>query len=67
MLRKPPPGWATLQERARRAGNPTELAQIIDEMNKMLAEHEKATGDHNGKPNPVKQGDGKQQRTRRKT
>ena len=34
----------------------------IDEMNRMLAEHEEATGNHNGKPNPTKQEDRKQPR-----
>ena len=62
MPHEPPPGWATLQEKARRASNPTELSNIIDEMNKMLAEHEEATGDHKGKPNPTKQEDRKQPR-----
>ena len=40
-----PPGWLTLQERARRAKDARELAAIIDEMNALLAEYEKAAGD----------------------
>ncbi|MGA9528112.1 MAG: hypothetical protein WBS24_08355 [Terriglobales bacterium] len=41
----PPPGWADLQERARRTKDPTELAKIIDEMNALLTEYEKTSGD----------------------
>jgi len=42
---KPPPGWAPLQEQARRSRDPQELARIIDAMNKLLTECEKAEGD----------------------
>ncbi|MGB9234258.1 MAG: hypothetical protein WCC04_07570 [Terriglobales bacterium] len=45
MLPEPPPGWATLQKKARRTKDPKELARIIDEMNKLLAEVEEAAGD----------------------
>jgi hypothetical protein len=49
MLAAPPSGWNLLQERARRAENPEELATIIDEMNRLLAEYEKSSGDLPGK------------------
>jgi hypothetical protein len=45
MLPDPPPGWAELQQAARRAKDATELARIIDEMNKLLAKYENASGD----------------------
>jgi hypothetical protein len=45
MPSSPPPGWATLQEQARRTKDPKELARIIDAMNKMLTECEEAAGD----------------------
>jgi hypothetical protein len=45
MLPDPPPGWTALQERAKQVKDPRELAAIIDEMNKLLAEYEKAAGD----------------------
>jgi len=51
----PPPGWATLQDKARRTNDPAELASIIDEMNGVLAKYEEATGDHPRKPQPKKQ------------
>ena len=41
----PPPGWAALQEQARRSKDPEELARIIDTMNKLLTECEEAAGD----------------------
>ena len=41
----PPSGWIDLQERAKCAKNAEELAAIIDEMNKLLSEYEKAAGD----------------------
>ena len=40
-----PPGWAALQEQARRSKDPEELARIIDTMNKLLTECEEAAGD----------------------
>jgi len=40
-----PPGWLTLQEQARRAKDARELAAIIDKMNALLTEYEKAAGD----------------------
>ena len=43
-LPNPPPGWIDLQERAKRAKNPEELAAIIEQMNKLLSEYEKAAG-----------------------
>ncbi len=45
MLPDPPPGWTALQARAKRAKDPRELAAIIDEMNRLLTEYEKAAGD----------------------
>jgi len=44
MLPDPPPGWAALQEAARRAKDPAELARIIDQMNKLLTDYEKVSG-----------------------
>ena len=44
-LSDPPSGWIDLQARAKRAKNAEELAAIIDEMNKLLSEYEKAAGD----------------------
>jgi hypothetical protein len=44
MLDDPPPGWTALQERAKQAKNARELAAIIDEMNRLLSEYEKAAG-----------------------
>jgi D-serine deaminase-like pyridoxal phosphate-dependent protein len=44
MLPDPPPGWTALQERAKQAKDPRQLAAIIDEMNKLLSEYEKAAG-----------------------
>ncbi|MGC2448416.1 MAG: hypothetical protein WA477_12290 [Candidatus Sulfotelmatobacter sp.] len=49
MLLNSPPGWIALQERAKQAKDPRELAAIIDEMNKLLTEYEKAAGDGHGK------------------
>jgi len=37
-----PEGWRRLWEKAQRERDPAKLAAIIDEMNKLLAEHEKA-------------------------
>jgi len=45
MLPDPPPGWAELQKKARRARDPKKLTAIIDEMNKLLSEYEHAAGD----------------------
>jgi hypothetical protein len=44
-----PPGWITLQAKARRAENPEELAIIVNEMNRLLAACEKEDGDHGRK------------------
>lgn len=51
----PPKGWATLQEKARRASDPAELANIIDEMNRLLTACEKAAGDYVRKLHPNKE------------
>jgi hypothetical protein len=42
MLDDEPKGWRQLQELAQREKDPKELAQIIDLMNQLLTEHEKA-------------------------
>jgi hypothetical protein len=60
----PPKGWVTLQEKARRASDPKELASIIDEMNRMLAECEEADGGQAGKSKPQKK-KGKRPSTRK--
>jgi len=36
-----PTGWRDLQERAQRETDPKKLAQIIDEMNRLLTEQER--------------------------
>lgn len=43
MLPDPPPGWSELQKRAREAQTAQELSAIIDEMNRLLSNYEKAT------------------------
>ena len=48
----PPLGWLALQERAKQAKDPRALAAIIDEMNELLAEYEKTSGDGHGKGRP---------------
>ncbi len=37
-----PEGWRLLWERAQREKDPEKLAKLIDEMNQLLSEHEKA-------------------------
>ena len=49
MLPDPPPGWIALQERAKRATTPADLAVAIDEMHRLLAEYEKTAGDGESK------------------
>ena len=52
---EPPPGWTEFQERAKRAEDSKGLAAIIDEMNQLLAEYEKAAGDgHEPDRGPVR-------------
>jgi hypothetical protein len=52
-MRDEPKGWRQLQERAQREKDPKKLAQIIDEMNQLLTEHEKAAAkDKPGSPSP---------------
>jgi len=36
-----PEGWRELQEKAQQETDPKKLAAIIDEMNRLLSEHEK--------------------------
>jgi hypothetical protein len=38
----PPPGWSALQAKARRAKDPSELASLIDDMNRLLSQYEKS-------------------------
>jgi hypothetical protein len=45
-----PKGWRTLWERAQREKDPKKLAAIIDQMNQLLTEHEKAAADEKRKP-----------------
>ena len=45
MLPNPPPGWLALQKRAKEAKDPRELAAMIEEMNELLRQYEKAAGD----------------------
>jgi 23S rRNA maturation mini-RNase III len=51
MLDDEPKGWRQLQERAQREKDPKKLAEIIDEMNQLLTEHEKAAAKEE-KPSP---------------
>jgi hypothetical protein len=48
----PPPGWNALQERAKRVKDPQELADLIEEMNRLLAEFEVTAGDGDGVRHP---------------
>ena len=48
---KPPPGWITLQERAKQVKNPQELVGLIEEMNQLLSEYERTAGDGVGNGN----------------
>jgi len=57
MFPDPPPGWHALQERAKRAENADELARIIDEMNRLLREYEKAAGNGHNVSGPSVQSD----------
>lgn len=41
VLTYPPHGWTTLQKRAKQAKTTEELIEIVDEMNRLLTEHEK--------------------------
>jgi hypothetical protein len=47
----PPPGWIALQERAKQVKDPQELVRLIEEMNQLLAEYERAAGDGVGNGN----------------
>jgi len=51
MLDDEPKGWRQLQERAQREKDRKKLAEIIDEMNQLLTEHEKAAAKEE-KPSP---------------
>jgi 23S rRNA maturation mini-RNase III len=42
MLPDEPKGWRKLQEKAKQEKDPKKFAAIIDEMNRLLAEREKA-------------------------
>jgi hypothetical protein len=52
MLLDEPKGWRTLWERAQRERDPKKLAAIIDQMNQLLTEHEKAAADEKREPAP---------------
>ncbi len=41
MLRDEPKGWRRLQRKAQRESDPQKLALIIDDMNRLLDEHER--------------------------
>jgi len=41
MRLEPPQGWAELQKRAKDARSPEELADVFDEMDRVLTEYEK--------------------------
>jgi hypothetical protein len=47
-----PEGWRRLWEKAQRERDPAKLAAIIDEMNKLLSEHEKAAARNDKPPAP---------------
>jgi hypothetical protein len=59
MLQKPPPGWAELQSKARHEKDPKKLARLIDEMNQLLSEYEKAATGRSEKGRPEKARPGK--------
>ncbi len=46
-----PKGWRVLQKRAQLEKDPKKLAKLIDEMNQLLAEYEKAAREEE-KPTP---------------
>jgi hypothetical protein len=41
-MKDEPKGWRRLQQRAQSERDPKKLAQLIDQMNQLLTEHEKA-------------------------
>ena len=45
-----PKGWRVLQKRAQLEKDPKKLAKLIDEMNQLLAEYEKAASEEEGMP-----------------
>ena len=47
----PPPGWIALQQRAKQIKDPQELVDLIEEMNQLLSEYERSTGDGDGNAN----------------
>jgi hypothetical protein len=47
----PPPRWIALQERAKQIKNPQELVDLIEEMNQLLSDYERAAGDGDGNGN----------------
>ena len=44
MLPNEPEGWSYLQGMAKRESDPNRLVEIIDQMNRLLDEHERRTG-----------------------
>ena len=67
MLPDPPPGWSALQQRARQAKSAKELAALIDEMNLLLTECEKAARDADGLRKAAGQAPGLARKARKKT
>jgi hypothetical protein len=45
MLPNEPKGWRELWERAQQEKDPEKLAELIDQLNHLLSEHEKAAED----------------------
>jgi uncharacterized protein with von Willebrand factor type A (vWA) domain len=45
MLPGEPKGWRKLQEAAQKEEDPKKLAELIDQLNQLLSEHEKAAAE----------------------
>jgi hypothetical protein len=41
MLDREPPGWRELQQKAQQQDDPAKLIEIIEQLNRLLAQHEK--------------------------
>ena len=56
MLEDAPKGWKALQRKAQREGDPQKLAGIIDQLNRLLDEHERmaASRDSQSRIKPVR-------------
>jgi hypothetical protein len=57
-----PPGWRILQDRARRETDPKKLARIIDEMNELLTQCERAAASCQTKRKPLDSGNASSQK-----